>query len=221
MSDPNKDVLSPLLNDQEFATLMMAEYDARSKATAISFNRSFRHLGTTAIAAGLSFALVIPNHNAIDLRTEFNSSSVSELDLVNLGLRSKSGGSAVTSLPIVEAEFTLSESFTDTDTQQDSVALEKELSIQVKSTTQERLRIEVYRGGVLREKRILDPLVLPVEQYQELKVGGRTMAVALPQDKSLLVCLKVESAPQAPYVLNRDSMRERAQQYSSRCFFHE
>ena len=221
MSDHNKDVSSPLLNDQEFAAFMISEYDAQSKPTAYSFSRGFRHFGATAMAAGLSFILFAPHHNVIDLHTEFSSTLSSEQEPHPAGTRAKSGGSAITPLPNIESEFSLSERLTDTIEPQDVKVFEKELSIQVKSTTQERLRIDVYRDGVLRERRTLDPLELPVEQYQELKMEGRILTVPLSHRRSLLVCVKPESAPQAPHVLDQDSMRERAQQYSSQCFFHE
>jgi len=221
MSDHDKDVSSPLLNDQEFAALMISEYDAHSKATAYSFSRGFRHFGATAMAAGLSFVLLVPNQHVNDLHAEFSSSLSSEHTPLRAGTRTKSGGSAVTPLPNIESEFMLSEHLTDTIEPQDVKVFEKELSIQVKSTTQERLRVEVYRSGVLRERRTLDPLELPVEQYQELRMEGRILTVPLLHRQSLLVCVKPESAPQAPHVLDRDSMRERAQQYSSQCFFHE
>lgn len=207
-----------ILSDDEFARLMMVEFTAtvRKKTTIARHVTKFQ---MALWAAGLGVFVVHPSERLPDIDTEFMISPYLETPTPDQSVvRAKNEGS---SKPYLYVEFTQVEkrlSAPDDDSQASSTDV---VHVTLTASGIRSVRADVHVNGKLLTARAFDTLKDPLEQKQDALFKERKWGYALSKKDSTLICIKPSMAPASPHRLTRDEMKQRADTFQGRCYFHE
>lgn len=204
-----------LLSDEEFARLMIAEYEELRQQKGFFILRRPKVRWNVALwASALVFFISMPVIHVPTLEDEFASLSPSDFEAFAIeGARAKGGGASVSPLPKIEADFNLSDEIDNLGVKQ------KVLSLRIRSERISNLRIDIYENKSLRIIRKLDKLTLPIEQFQQVAVNGQVWGFTFTEKIQTLLCIKPSNSAFPPERLNITEMQMRAEKFPKQCFY--
>jgi hypothetical protein len=207
-----------LLNDEEFARLMVAEYSAEQRRHGF-VSKGKMQFQAALLAASFLIFIWAPGSGKLSLEDEFSlvkeTPDAASIPGLPVG-RSKSGGASVLPLPKIEAEFSLVAS-------DDNAALQQErkdvVSLRIKTQNLRSLRVEVHESGKLKLIRQLDLLTPPLEQFHAQTVNGSEWSFVLEDKTPTIICVKAAEGPKPPDRLSEAEMKTRSERFNNQCSY--
>lgn len=210
-----------ILTDKEFAKLMQAEFSAAaSRKTGIA--RNVLKFQMALWAAGLGVFVLHPVERLTDLETEFGLLPYTEQPTDDQSvLRTKNDVSTLKPKPTLLAEFSrVKKRMAESDDRMQTKSMDI-VQLTLSTAGIRSVRADVHVNGKLLTARGFDTLSDPLEVMQDALVNEKKWGYALDSQSTTLICIKPAMAPASPSRLSRDEMKQRADTFHGRCYFHE
>ncbi|NBW83572.1 hypothetical protein EBR21_17640 [bacterium] len=207
-----------ILNDDEFARLMIAEYSDEQRRHGF-VSKGKMQFQTALLAASFLVFILAPGSGNLSLEDEFSVPAqipdAASAPVLPVG-RNKSGGASVLPLPKIEAEFSRVEADDSTNSQQERKDV---VSLRIKTQNIRSLRVEIHENGKLKLIRLLDLLTPPLEQFHTPTVSGNEWSFVLEDKTPTLICVKAAEGPKPPDRLSDSEMKTRSERFNNQCSF--